>query len=97
MNYDYSTGFPYKTLPWGYQQRAVDDRFFELVKAMSVAMADRCQDGLLDYDAFGKTVVAAAGSVMTEYLYVTGERRRPMSPEEVRKDIDRLYKEVSKK
>jgi hypothetical protein len=94
---DDSTGFPYRVMPWGYQQRAADDRFFELVKAMSVAMADRCQDGLLDPEEFGKTVVAAAGSVMVEYLDVTGERRRPMSPEEVRKDIDRLYKEVIKK
>ena len=97
MNFDYTTGFPYKQFPWAYQQRAVDDRFFGLVKEMAVAMADRCQDGLLDYDAFGKTVVAAAGSVMMEYLYVTGERKRPMSPEEVRKEIERLSKEVSKK
>jgi hypothetical protein len=94
---DDSTGFPYRVMPWGYQQRAADDRFFELVKAMSVAMADRCQDGLLGPEEFGKTVVAAAGCVMIEYLDVTGERRRPMSPEEVRKDIDRLYKEVIKK
>lgn len=97
MNYDYTTGFPYKQLPWGYQQRAVDDRFFSLVKEMAVAMADRCQDGLLDHDAFGKTVVAAAGSVMMEYLYVTGERNRPMSPEEVRKEIERLSSGVSRK
>jgi hypothetical protein len=94
---DDSTGFPYRVMPWGYQQRAADDRFFELVKAMSVAMADRCQDGLLDHDAFGKTVVAAAGSVMVEFLYVSGERQRPLSPEEVRKEINRLREEVSKK
>ena len=93
MNYDYST-VPY---PYWHVQKPRDDRFFELVKAMSVAMADRCQDGLLGPEEFGKTVVAAAGSVMVEYLDVTGERRRPMSPEEVRKDIDRLYKEVIKK
>lgn len=97
MNYDYTTGFPYKQLPWGYQQRAVDDRFFSLVKDMAVAMADRCQDGLLDHNAFGKTVVAAAGSVMMEYLYATGERRRPMSKEEFQSEIDRLVKEVGKK
>jgi 2-methylcitrate dehydratase PrpD len=94
---DDSTGFPYRVMPWGYQHRAADDRFFELVKAMSVAMADRCQDGLLDHDAFGKTVVAAAGSVMVEFLYVSGERQRPLSPEEVRKEINRLREEVSKK
>ena len=97
MKLDDSTGFPYRVMPWGYQQRAADDRFFELVKAMSVAMADRCQDGLLDHDAFGKTVVAAAGSVMVEFLYVSGERQRPLSPEEVRKEINRLREEVSKK
>ena len=93
MNYDYST------VPYSYWHvpKPRDDRFFELVKAMSVAMADRCQDGLLDHDAFGKTVVAAAGSVMVEYLYVSGERRRPMSPEEVRNQINSLVKEVSKK
>ena len=93
MKYDYST-VPY---PHWHVQNPRDDRFFELVKAMSVAMADRCQDGLLGPEEFGKTVVAAAGCVMIEYLDVTGERRRPMSPEEVRKDIDRLFKEVIKK
>lgn len=89
--------FDYSAAPYWHVQQPRDDRFFELVKAMSVAMADRCQDGLLDHNAFGKTVVAAAGSVMVEYLYVSGERRRPLSAEEVLKDIDRLYKEVSKK
>ena len=94
MNYDYST-VPYSY--WHVPTKPRDERFFELVKAMSVAMADRCQDGLLDYDAFGKTVVAAAGSVMVEFLYVSGERQRPLSPEEVRNQINSLVKEVSKK
>lgn len=66
----------------GWHYHRVDDRFFELVKAMAVAMADRCQDGLLEYDVFGKTVVAAAGSVMVEFLYASGERQRPMSAED---------------
>ena len=97
MNFDYSQ-CRYTASPWQYQQKTNnDDRFFKLVKAMSVAMADRCQDGLLDCDVFGKTVVAAAGSVMMEFLYATGERQRPLSVEERQKQFDALVKEVSKK
>ncbi len=73
-----------------------DDRFFQLVKEMSVAMAGRCQDGLLGPEEFGKTVVAAAGCVMTEFLYTTGERRRPISPEEQSKEIARLVEAMKK-
>lgn len=73
-----------------------DDRFFQLVKEMSVAMANRCQDGLLGPEEFGKTVVAAAGCVMAEFLYVNGERRRPLSPEEQSKEIERLMEAMKK-
>ena len=84
----------YQTLPCPYRQRVVEDRFFDLVKSMSVAMADRCQDGLLDCEMFGKTVVAAAGSVMIEFLYASGERQRPMSAEDRAKFLDSLAGKV---
>lgn len=92
MNYDYST------VPYSYWHvpKPRDDRFFELVKAMSVAMADRCQEGLLGPEEFGKTVVAAAGCVMVEFLYANGERRRPLSPEEQAKEIKRLMESLKK-
>jgi hypothetical protein len=73
-----------------------DDRFFQLVKEMSVAMVSRCQDGLLGPEEFGKTVVAAAGCVMMEFLYANGERRRPLSPEEQAKEIERLAETLKK-
>ena len=90
MKYDYST-VPY----WHVQQRS-DDRFFQLVKEMSVAMANRCQEGLLGCEEFGKTVVAAAGCVMVEFLYANGERRRPLSTEEQAKEIERLVESLKK-
>lgn len=86
----------YPASDWRYAA-PVDHRFFSLVKEMAVAMSDRCQDGLLDPESFGKTVVAAAGCVMAEYLYVSGERKRPISAEERSKEIDRLVKEMSKR
>ena len=90
MKYDYST-VPY----WHVQQRN-DDRFFQLVREMSVAMANRCQEGLLGPEEFGKTVVAVAGCVMVEFLYANGERRRPLSPEEQAKEIERLVESLKK-
>jgi hypothetical protein len=90
LKYDYST-VPY----WHVQQRN-DDRFFQLVREMSVAMANRCQEGLLGPEEFGKTVVAVAGCVMVEFLYANGERRRPLSPEEQAKEIERLVESLKK-
>ena len=81
---------------WHHTYVYTDDRFFQLVKEMSVAMSGRCQDGLLGPEEFGKTVVAAAGCVMTEFLYTTGERRRPLSPEEQSKEIERLVETLKK-
>lgn len=69
-----------------------DDRFFDLVKALSVQMADRCQDGLLNPEQFAKTVVGIAGCVMAEFLYTSGERKRPPSPEEQQKVLDEITK-----
>lgn len=69
-----------------------DDRFFELVKLLSVQMADRCQDGLLGPEQFAKTVVAIAANVMQEFLYMTGERKRPPSQEEQRQMLDEIAK-----
>ena len=68
-----------------------DDRFFELVKAMSVAMAGRCQEGLLPPDKFAEEVVGTSAWVMSEFLIRNGERKRPLSPEE---QIKRLMESV---
>lgn len=76
---------------WG-RYEVKDDRFFELVKALSVQMADRCQDGLLGPEQFAKTVVGIAGCVMVEFLYASGERMRPLPPEEQWKVLDALTK-----
>lgn len=75
---------PSATDYWSYKQwvRHSDDRFFQLVKEMAVAMSDRCQEGLMGPDEFGKMVVSAAGGVMLEFLYTSGERQRPLSHEE---------------
>lgn len=90
------THFTSTGIHWGHNWREVqlsrDDRFFELVKALAVATADRCQEGLLDESEFGKRVVAMAGCTMAEFFYATGERKRPMTADEV----DRLLREFKK-
>jgi len=74
--------------------RGRDDRFFELVKAMAVAMAGRCQEGLLPPDKFAEEVVGTSAWVMSEFLIRNGERNRPLSAEEQAKEIKRLMESV---
>ncbi len=89
--YGYKAGWD-----WHVHHAKHDDRFFQLVKEMAVAMAGRCQDGLLPPDKFAEEVVGTSAWVMLEFLIRNGERKRPLSQDEQAKEIERLMQAMKK-
>lgn len=80
-----------RTLPAGYEMHRGPDweqRLWSLTEKLAVCMADRCQDGLMTPEDYGKLVYAMASWTVNAAYY---RGRQPATPEEVYKEIERLF------